>query len=958
MKGRSLLASPRFPDAETTRQAKALYTLLRLWVVVVTVYLAVLGSLFLPANRSRWVVTTFVVAAASLISLAACSVGRVRLASWLLIAHVWCVLSTLALTGGGVYAPAATGYLALIVAAGILLGQPAAIVTAAFSISAEAVFAVLGARDLLPRSAVQHTVYTVAAGHTLFAILFLILLDLSTRSIRDALHRAEHELERREQIEHALQESEERARYFVNAAFEGIGISENGRLVEVNEQLASLLGYDAAELIGRPVSDIVADEAVATVADRMSSASDQLYEHFALRRDGTKFPVEVRERNIRYRGREGRITAIRDLSERKQAEEALRKSEEKFSKVFMSAPTGIAVSTLEHGRILEVNREFEKLFGYTRDEVIGRTSVEIGVWGDAADREQLKEALSHEGPLRDREVQLYDKHRNLLTVRYSADFIELDGQNHVLSTFIDVTEQKRAEEALRRAEDLFRGIVQDQTEMIVRWKPDGTRTFVNQAYCRASRKSYHELVGSSFFPLLAPGYRQSLLAKIRTLTPASPVIEDVHERISENGEARWQEWTNRGLFDGQGKLIEIQSVGRDITERKRAEQQRRSLERQLIAAQKLESLGTLSGGIAHDFNNILAIILGHASLLESSVAKPPEFSPGLEAIVKAAQRGTALVQQLLTFARKSDVLFESVQLNSIVLEVVRLISQTFPKTIVVSTCLRPDIPAVRADSTQMHQVVLNLCVNARDAMPKGGTLTINTTAVFKETLVSKFPDAAAREYVEIDITDSGVGMDAATKRRMFEPFFTTKDFGKGTGLGLALVHSIVTNHDGFIDVETGLGIGTTFRILLPAHDEQPQIAAPPEDVQDVPGEGGTILLIEDEEMLADLVKTVLLQKGYAVLTAQNGEEGVEVFNRHQAEITAVICDMGLPKIAGDAVCRKIRAIDGSAKIVIASGYIDPMVKVELQNAGARHFVQKPYSPDELLRVLRETIAAK
>jgi PAS domain S-box-containing protein len=382
----------------------------------------------------------------------------------------------------------------------------------------------------------------------------------------------------------------------------------------------------------------------------------------------------------------------------------------------------------------------------------------------------------------------------------------------------------------------------------------------------------------------------------------------------------------------------------------------RQLEQQLIQAQKLESLGTLASGIAHDFNNILGIIMGHSTMLEQVRSDPTKFSQSVEAITNASIRGASLVKQLLTFAGQTDAVFASIRINDIITEVTKLLQETFPKTITISTSLQKDQPWIVADPTQIHQVLLNLCINARDAMPKGGSLSISTGFLEGEPLKSKFPKATARRYVQIEVADTGIGMDEATRRRIFEPFFTTKGPGKGTGLGLALVFGIVENHGGLVGVETKLGVGTTFTVYLPVQERAPENSQPSRLVaQDVAGGSETLLLIEDEETLRELVKAVLVSKGYTVITAEDGKQGFEAFLRHQKEIAVVILDLGLPKLGGLEVYKRVREKDSKVKVILASGFIDPETKSEVYEAGVKHFVQKPYSPDDVLQRIRDVI---
>ncbi len=406
---------------------------------------------------------------------------------------------------------------------------------------------------------------------------------------------------------------------------------------------------------------------------------------------------------------------------------------------------------------------------------------------------------------------------------------------------------------------------------------------------------------------------------------------------------------------------------RDITERKRAEEEikrteakRFELERELIQSQKLESLGTLASGIAHDFNNILAIILGYSSLGEQgALTHQPELIKCFETISLASRRGALLVGQLLTFARKTETVFRSTDINALIIEMTTLFGETFPKTIGISTNLQKNIPCIVADVTQLHQVFMNLCVNARDAMPTGGTITIATQVLDNATVKSKFQKATAQQYMAISISDTGTGMDEKTKRKIFDPFFTTKEPGKGTGLGLALVHSIIENHHGMIDVESELGKGTAFYLYLPIEESANEYKEPTKAIQ-VNTSGGTetVLLIEDEVFIIDMVRKVLISKGYTVLLARDGEEGIAMFSRHQKEIVVVLLDFGLPKLRGDEVAYRIKTIDPKAKIILISGFFDPDIRTNMARKGVNRFIQKPFSFAELTSCLRSVIDAK
>ena len=329
----------------------------------------------------------------------------------------------------------------------------------------------------------------------------------------------------------------------------------------------------------------------------------------------------------------------------------------------------------------------------------------------------------------------------------------------------------------------------------------------------------------------------------------------------------------------------------------------------------------------------------------------------------AAERGANLVRQLLTFARKSEAWFESVNANDTITELVKMLQQTFPKTINISSTLDEKLPSIVADSSQLHQALLNLCVNSRDAIldrNKDGTgvgrLTLSTRILTQEGMRNRFPEATAKEYIVISVSDSGIGMNEETRSRIFEPFYTTKELGKGTGLGLSVVYGVINNHRGFIDVESEAGKGTTFHLYFPVKTRE--IRADSTSMthrENSPAGNETILVVEDEDMLLELVKALLEEQGYHVMTARDGQEGIELYSAHHEEIACVLTDMGLPKLGGWEMFLKMKQVNPSVKAVLASGYCDPKVRSEMIGEGAKDFISKPYVADQVLRRIREVI---
>lgn len=531
---------------------------------------------------------------------------------------------------------------------------------------------------------------------------------------------------------------------------------------------------------------------------------------------------------------------------------------------------------------------------------------------------------------------------------------ELHLLEYVSTQIARAIERRRAEEALLEAEKKYRSIFENAVEGIFQSTPDGRFITVNHSLARMFGYGSPEEMLTSITDIGHQIYvNPQRRAELLSLIAKKGIVEGfVIEAYHRDGSIIWLSLNARAVRNESGAILYIEGMIENIT-------QQRIIEQQLIQSQKLESLGTLASGIAHDFNNILAIILGHTGAMGRAQGDQSKLSQSIDAINKATLRGASLVKQLLTFARKTETVFESVRVNDIVMEIKKLMQETFPKTITISTDLQENLPSILGSSAQVHQVLLNLCVNARDAMPRGGTLSISTRTVYGNKLAATHPTVTEREYVEIQVTDTGTGMDEATRQRIFEPFFSTKGPGKGTGLGLAIVYGIVESHRGIIDCESKVGKGTTFRVYFPVKEPTLEtFELSDKTIQDVPGGTETILFVEDEIMLRELVETVLTSKGYTVLTASDGEEGLKVFQDHQNEIAVVLSDMGLPKSSGEELFWKIKAIDPKAKVILSSGFIEPNVRSELFKAGVKHFIQKPYLPEEVLTKIREVIDLK
>lgn len=404
------------------------------------------------------------------------------------------------------------------------------------------------------------------------------------------------------------------------------------------------------------------------------------------------------------------------------------------------------------------------------------------------------------------------------------------------------------------------------------------------------------------------------------------------------------------------RLFEIfgQRAGIEL-ERERREKEKEELKEQLFQSQKMEAIGTLAGGIAHDFNNLLSGILGYASYGKMLLPENHPVRMHLEVIERSAERSAELVQQMLGFSRGGKYEVKPVNCNDIVEEAVKLLSRTIDKAISLETRLCPDLPLILADAVQIQQVILNLCINARDAMPQGGRLILDTQSVTIDEFDSrKHLGAKPGRYVVVNITDTGVGIDQNIRRRIFEPFFTTKDKGKGTGLGLAMVYGIVKNHGGHISFQSEKGNGTHFTVFFPAADESATIVNHPDKVE-IPGGNETILLIDDEDTIRELGKEVLETLGYSVVLAADGMEAVGLYTEMKGKIDLIILDIVMPRIGGKETFKKLKSMNPDVKVIISSGYSIDGEAQEILNSGASAFIQKPYKITEISLLIRRVL---
>jgi PAS domain S-box-containing protein len=632
--------------------------------------------------------------------------------------------------------------------------------------------------------------------------------------------------------------------------------------------------------------------------------------------------------------------------------EQLRQSEEKFSKAFTASPAAIVITRLADGQILDANDSYQKMLGFCRTELVGKTTIELGIV-PPEHRDMMVQILRERGFLRDMEVQLRKKNGERIHAVYSSESIELQGEPCLISIAQDFSERKRAEEKLRESEDRYRSVVELSPEAIL-VNQDGRMAFANSACVRLlGAPSAADILGRPFFDFIHSDHHQLERDSSAALVERggrSPLAERKFVRL--DGTTVDVE-TVASVLPFQGRPA-IQVFVRDITERKRMESALARSEERLRQAQKMEAIGQLAGGVAHDFNNLLTGILGFSDLVLSSLAPHDPSREPVEEIRKAGEQAASLTQQLLAFSRKqisAQVIFN---VNATVSQMKQLLDRLIGEHIELVTLLDPALGTVKADPGQLEQVIINLALNARDAMSNGGKLTIATRNV---VLGSEHAEQPPGNYVALTLTDTGCGMDQATKLRLFEPFFTTKEIGKGTGLGLATVYGIVKQSGGHIEVESELGKGAAFTIHLPRVNDENAAEKSAPGLRKSPMGRETVLLVEDDAIVRSLAEVSLEKCGYRVLVAKDGEEALRTAREHDGPIHLLVSDVVMPGMGGRAVAEGVKTLRPDMKILFVSGYpTDEVVRRGILQA-TMPFLQKPFKPVQLARKVREVLDA-
>ncbi len=751
------------------------------------------------------------------------------------------------------------------------------------------------------------------------------------------------------QAENALREREATLRTILQAAPIGIGqVSSDRTLGWTNQYLLDLLGYAAEELTGKSARVLYdSDEEFL----RVGSVKHPLVirngigtvETVFRRKDGSVLDILLSSASILPGDLSGGLVfTATDITERKQADEALQIKDSAMT----SSISGIAIGDFA-GNVIYANPAVLRLWGYDHEgEILGRPIREFWLIDEKA--EAAWRAAAQSGYWIG---ELVARKRDGSSAYFQAAISLLrraDGKPRaIMGSFMDITDRKRAEEALRESEYRYRTLFEESIDAVYITTREGILVDANQAY------------------LDLFGFSKEEARNVEILQIYTDVADRkrFQKEIERKGSLKDYEVTFRkkdgtridGLLtstvrrDKDGTVLGYQGIIRDVTERKQ-------LQRQLLQAQKMEAIGTLAGGIAHDFNNLLQVTIGYSDLLLSRKDKTdPEYAR-LQQILKAGRSGTELVQRLLTLSRKTESKQRPIDLNSQIKQARKLLDRTIPKMIKIDLRLAELLATVNADPTQIEQIIMNLAVNARDAMPEGGEVTLSTeNVILDENYCRVNPGAKPGKYVLLAVSDNGCGMDKEILDHMFEPFFTTKGVRKGTGLGLAVVYGIVKQHAGYVSCESRPGHGTVFRVYLPAIEEEEIVSDELVEEPQLSGGTETILLVDDEDVVRELGELILGEYGYRVLTAKNGKEALEIYQNEKGRIALVILDWLMPEMGGKQCMQGLLKLNPTIRVLVASGYASGGTARDAVELGAKSFVNKPFEVAQLLQQVRKLL---
>lgn len=774
------------------------------------------------------------------------------------------------------------------------------------------------------------------------------------------------------------EEGAERLRLLLDSTGEGIfGVDHDGLCTFINRAAADHFGAPVSDFIGQPMHALThhtrADGSPYHIVDcsicsiYRAFRTDESYsigDEIMWRADGTSFPVEYSAHPVRSPdGSRGAVINFRDVSNRKKMERTLRSSEALFRGAFIGARTGIALIDAQGRGYVDVNDAMCEMVGYSRSELMALTWMDITHPDDLETNVDLVEHMIQDGPPVNHVKKRYVRKDGRHIFVEIVDSLVRD-ESGALQYFVthvqDVTERHKSTQALKESEGLLNAVINNSPTLIYIKDLEGRYVLVNDRMLRAYGRTREEMIGRSPSELYPEDVARRLSAVDDQVFRSREPVEAEERALDANGDERTYLSEKFPLFDDSGQCYALCGISTDITERTRSALEKEQLQGQLRQSLKMEAVGQFAGGIAHDFNNILAVVINYADFLASDFDEgDPRLADVLE-IAGAGERAAQLVHQLLTFSRKDVIAPQVVDLNEVIADLHQLLQTLLGDDIELRFDAHNELPPTLADVGQIEQVLINLAVNARDAMPGGGSLWLSTA--MGSASVSARSGMPEGECVVLKVEDTGSGMDQSTIDRVFEPFFTTKQRGQGTGLGLATVYGIVKQAGGEIYAESSPGKGACFSVVLPLAPSSPMEASPPVISQlGAPHRemnSRTVLLVEDEASVRALVLRLLRNEGFAVVAFSGGLEALNYCGTHIDEIDVLLTDVIMPGMSGKDLSDSLHEMRGDLKTLYMSGYTDEIIGRRGMLGGDEQLIQKPFKGDEVGSRIRALLDAE
>ena len=961
---RRLIAPPVFAgDEEQTQTAAVLNA-----VLLALLLGCVLYGMAVPLASASYLRRLIIAGALALWLLAMLLLmrrGRLRVASGATVAGMWVVLTFTAATDGGVRSLAFGGYMIVVLGAGMLLGLRPAIGIAIVSAATGLAMIYAMRAGILPAPTADRGDTLIWLVNSIYLLVAAALLGRAIRSINRALGRARRELDERRQAEAAMRQSDMLLRGIIDNTPALIYVKRpDGRFLLINRQFEKLFDITVEQIRDKTDYDFflreIADTFRANDRQVLATGAAIQFEEHAPQANGRHAYVSVKFPLLDAAGQPYAVCGIStDITERQSMLHALRESEQRYRTLVEKMGEGL-VQVDNDDVIRLVNDRFCEMTGYTRAELIGKKAAQMLLISDDDHRlAQERNRLRRQGQADRYEIQLRKKSGEVIWVEVSGAPI-LDASGQVIGSIgvdTDITARKRAEAALHESEERHRVISELVSDYAFSYQIalDGTVTleWVTDAMTRITGYTPDEMSGLAAWQATTHPEDHAIAQRRRQRLHAGQSDVSEYRMFAKDGRIIWLRYYSRPVWDAaQGRVVRVYGAVQDITRLK-------LLEQQLAQAQKMEAVGQLAGGIAHDFNNILTIILSSCDLIFDELEPGHRLREDVEQIQGAAARAAELTQQLLAFSRQQILQPHILNLNDVVVAMEKLLRPLIGEHIQLLTKLQPELGRVNADPGRIEQVMMNLAINARDAMPNGGTLIIETAnAVLTEDYTRTHVDVRTGPYVMLAISDTGSGMDAATRARIFEPFFTTKAQGKGTGLGLATVHGIVNQSGGYIWVYSEPGHGTTFKIYLPQVEEVALTHRPHSQPVALPRGTATILLVEDEQIVRELASRILGQHGYRILVAADGPTALRVADEHAETIDLLLTDVVMPGgFNGRQIAEQLLLRRKDLKVLYMSGYTDDAITHYGVLRADVAYLEKPFTSEGLIRKVAEVLAA-